>query len=150
MKQRCLDPKHFSYKHYGGKGVEIYQPWLDFDTFRADIIKLIGDRLGLECTLGRIAPFADYAPGEVEWQTRSQQNTGLLDRSKDAVEVDGESRTKSEWAALLGIKYKTLVSRIRHGWGLDAYRIHKGGRRIDPRDKVIVECEDADHWSDQV
>lgn len=27
--RRCLDPKHRQYKHYGGRGIGVYAPWLE-------------------------------------------------------------------------------------------------------------------------
>jgi len=123
MKQRVLDPKHPSHELY--ENVDIHPPWLKFDRFAEDILSTIGDRPGPEYTLGRIAPFADYAPGEVEWQTWEQQNAWNPCQRADTVEIDGVERTKAEWAEHLGIAYDTLLDRIRKGWGDEAYTTPK-------------------------
>jgi hypothetical protein len=127
MRARCTNPQHKSYSDYGGKGVQVCERWnKSFDAFLEDM----GERPPGK-TLGRIAPFADYAPGEVEWQTAVEQNSGLLFRGGQVVEVDGVSLTKVEWARLLGIKYRTLSRRLQRGWGEDAYRVKSGQRRVD-------------------
>ena len=33
IKHRCNNPKHISYKNYGGRGITICDDWLDFDEF---------------------------------------------------------------------------------------------------------------------
>ena len=34
IKQRCLNPKSFNYKYYGGRGITICNEWLEFIPFR--------------------------------------------------------------------------------------------------------------------
>lgn len=128
MVQRCTNPNHYLYERYGGAGIVVAERWRVFANFLADM----GRRPSKKYTIGRIAPFADYGPGECEWQTAKQQNKGLNDRSGRLKEVDGVTKTNAEWAKHLGISYRTLLTRIRNGWRDDAYRIRKGGRRPRP------------------
>ncbi|MGW8177880.1 MAG: hypothetical protein ACWGQW_03685 [bacterium] len=140
MKQRVLDPNHYSHDLY--KDVNIHPPWLNFDQFAEDIIRDIGDHPGPGYTLGRVAPFADYAPGEVDWQTYEEQNSWNPYQGHDLIEVDGVERTKEEWAEHIGISYKTLLERLRKGWGLEAYRTPRGKR---PRiGYTMIEVEEAE------
>jgi len=125
MRRRCSDPDHPAYPNYGGKGIEVCERWSSFENFLEDM----GERPSKRHTLGRATPFSDYAPGEVEWETLEQQNAGLHDKSGEAVEVDGVTRTKQEWANHLGLSYRSLCRRLQRGWGLDAYRIPAGVRR---------------------
>lgn len=68
MKQRCLNPNKPEYDHYGGRGISIHEPWLEFDSFAADM----GERpQGL--TLERRDVNGDYCPGNCYWATREQQ-----------------------------------------------------------------------------
>lgn len=129
MKQRVLDPKHPSYDHYQEMGVTICEEWLDFDRFAKDVVEEIGEHPGKGYTLGRSTPFSNYGPGEVDWLTYSQQNVSLHSQYADLVKVDGVEMTKVEWAEHLNIRYKTLLERLRNGWGDDAYRYPKGKRR---------------------
>lgn len=116
MIQRCCDKKHPSYDHYGGAGVKVVPRWRKFENFLADM----GTRPPGK-TLGRVTPFSDYGPGECEWQTSSQQNKGLNSHADHIVTVKGVSLTKRAWARKLKIKYRTLLTRIKKGWGDDAY-----------------------------
>ena len=33
MKQRCLNPNHYSYKNYGGRGITVCDDWMEFEPF---------------------------------------------------------------------------------------------------------------------
>lgn len=68
MKTRCLNPNRADYKHYGGRGIKIYNAWLDFKNFLRDM----GERPdGLE--LDRIDVNGNYEPGNCRWATRTTQ-----------------------------------------------------------------------------
>ena len=69
MKQRCLNVNSINFKYYGGRGIKIYIPWLDFKKFLADL----GERPQNK-TLDRY-PNNDgnYEPGNVRWATWSEQ-----------------------------------------------------------------------------
>lgn len=125
MIQRCTNPNSDRYEDYGAKGIAVCERWRKFANFLEDM----GERPSVGHTLGRIAPFADYGPGEVEWQTRPEQNALLNDESGIVVTVDGLKMTRSQWADHLGIKYKTLCKRLQRGWGDDAYRVPFGSKR---------------------
>jgi len=116
MIQRCHDPKHPSYEHYGGSGIKVAQRWRRFDNFLEDM----GTRPTGK-TIGRVTPFSDYGPGECEWQTAATQNYLAHSHADHLVTVNGVSRTKRAWARKLKIGYKTLLIRIRKGWGDAAY-----------------------------
>jgi hypothetical protein len=69
-KTDCYDPKRWDYKNYGGRGIRIYEGWVnDFSAF----LDSVGRRPTNTHTLGRIDNDGDYKPGNVEWQTRSEQ-----------------------------------------------------------------------------
>lgn len=139
MIRRCYDPEHPSYPDYGGSGVQVCERWRkSFAAFLADM----GERPSTGHTIGRIAPFADYGPGECEWQTRAQQNKGLRDTSGKLITVGEVTKTKSQWAADLGIKYHTLQKRLQRKWGNDAYTTPPGARRpsLNPLRYLVAEA----------
>lgn len=68
MKYRCLKSDHFKYKDYGGRGIQICDEWLNFETFYKDM----GDPpKGL--SLDRIDNDKGYYKENCRWATRKQQ-----------------------------------------------------------------------------
>jgi hypothetical protein len=131
MMQRCHNKNHPSYERYGAEGVIVVPRWHNFANFLADM----GERPAGK-TLGRLTPFNNYGPGECAWQTIAQQTASIRYPTHrahvvEAVGPDGRKRrmSKYRWAKYLGIKYRTLLGRIAHGWGADAYRVRAGQRR---------------------
>lgn len=70
MKNRCLNPKAMDYARYGGRGIAIYEPWLVFDNFLADM----GRRPTPKHTLERKDNDVDYGPLNCVWATRQDQS----------------------------------------------------------------------------
>jgi hypothetical protein len=68
MKARCLNPRHPNYGSYGGRGIGC-EALLPFGVFFA----AVGPRPGEGYSLDRIDNDGDYAPGNVRWATRSEQ-----------------------------------------------------------------------------
>jgi hypothetical protein len=68
MLARCFNPNSDHYKWYGRKGVKVCRRWHKFENFLTDM----GERPeGM--TLGRFLDLGDYEPGNVRWQTKTQQ-----------------------------------------------------------------------------
>lgn len=112
IKTRCFNPNSPAYHNYGGRGVTMHSSWADdFAQFLADV----GEPPFEGATLDRIDNDGDYAPGNVRWATKTEQNRNRRDSLY--IEYDGETRHIKEWAADLGMDYLTLQQRIRkYGW----------------------------------
>ena len=70
MKQRCLNPNHDSFKHYGGRGITICDRWLhSFPSFLKDVGRcpIAGH------SIDRIDPDGNYEPNNVRWATAREQ-----------------------------------------------------------------------------
>ena len=71
MKQRCCNPNHKDWKHYGEKGVSVCSEWVN--DFMAFVDWAKDDWHGL--TLDRIDGSKGYSPDNCRWATISEQNS---------------------------------------------------------------------------
>ena len=88
IKERCLNPNAISYQNYGGAGVEMFSGWQDsFELFFEHIGRMPDDGCYYSCD--RIDNDKGYAPGNVRWATRSQQNKNKTKYSNNTSGVTG-------------------------------------------------------------
>lgn len=72
MRNRCFHQDDKTWPNYGGRGITVCQEWADsFEAFFRDV----GPRPGKGFSLGRIDNEGHYEPGNVRWETSSQQNS---------------------------------------------------------------------------
>ena len=107
-KGRCTNPKDPKFPIYGGRGITMCQRWLDgFSNFLED--------MG-ECpeghTLDRIDPHKGYNPENCRWATISEQARTRTDNV--LVYHDGAKLILKDFAALMGVNYKSLHRRVRY------------------------------------
>lgn len=72
MKTRCHDPKHRSFKWYGGKGIKISDRWLGcmgFENFLTDM----GYKPTPKHQIDRIDSDKNYGPDNCKWSTHLEQ-----------------------------------------------------------------------------
>jgi hypothetical protein len=80
MLQRCHDPKHRSYKNYGGRGITVCQRWREsFEAFLADM-----GEPPEKHTLDRIDNDGNYEPSNCRWATRLMQSRNMRPRRSRA------------------------------------------------------------------
>lgn len=71
MKDRCSNPNNPRYKHYGGRGIKVYDEWKEsFSAFYS----YIGTKPTAEHSLDRIDVDGNYEPGNVRWATPQEQS----------------------------------------------------------------------------
>jgi hypothetical protein len=77
MKHRCLNPRHKSYKNYGGRGIKICKRWNSFINFLRDM----GVRPNPKLSLDRINNNGNYCPSNCRWATRHEQRINSRPRN---------------------------------------------------------------------
>jgi hypothetical protein len=83
MKQRCLNPNNKSFKRYGGRGIKIYEPWINnYQLFKEWILNNLGDRPE-GYSLDRIINDGNYAPNNLRWADDFTQNNNTRRNKKN-------------------------------------------------------------------
>lgn len=113
MKQRIQNPKNTSYAKYGGRGIGMDPRWEDFATFYEDM----GNPPSDEHTLDRRDNNGVYSKANCRWATPAEQARNR--RTNVYLELDGVSKTITDWATELGISPLTLRGRLNAGWPLE-------------------------------
>jgi len=126
MRARCLFASATNYKRYGGAGIKVCDRWQDsFVNFLEDM----GERPEGK-TLDRLDAKGDYEPDNCRWATYSEQNR----HRRHEIEFEGVVHSIREWAALVGVKERTLWMRLfRHGWTVEEALMtptRSGGYRV--------------------
>lgn len=115
MKKRCFDERDRAYKHYGARGISVCEDWYDFEKFYT---WAINNGYRDDLTLDRKDVNGDYTPDNCKWSTWKEQQNNR--RSSRMIDYNGETKTISQWANVIGIPYNTLYARIHLlGWDIE-------------------------------
>lgn len=111
MNQRCHNPNNKDYGDYGGRGIEVDPLWRDsFEAF----FMMVGPRPFPDATIERVDYNKGYVPGNVKWISREEQV--LNKRDNVVIELDGISKTVSQWAEESPVSAFTIYKRVKRGW----------------------------------
>ena len=108
MRSRCNNAKNKEYANYGGRGITVCDRWSDFDCFFSD---MGAAPEGL--TIDRIDVNGNYEPTNCRWATVEQQANNK--RSSVLITHNGQTKTLTQWAKLLGKAHGTLTYRLSKG-----------------------------------
>ena len=117
MKGRCNTKSCSFYEQYGGRGIKVCPEWEhDFQAFY-DWSMANGYRDDL--TIDRIDNDGNYCPENCRWVTVTENARNRPCASR--ITVDGVTRTRNEWAEIIGMKPAALRSAIRRGRDPETY-----------------------------
>jgi hypothetical protein len=112
IKTRCLNQSDPLYQHYGARGITIAAEWAD--SFVA-FAEYIGSDPGPEMQVGRIDNDKGYEPGNVRWESRTENMRNM--RNSVFVTIDGERMHLRDACDKFGGGYKKAWRRIvKDGW----------------------------------
>jgi hypothetical protein len=112
MKQRCNYEGAKSYKHYGGRGIEICERWLEsFENFLADM----GEKPA-GTSLDRKDNNGPYSPDNCKWSTAEEQQ--LNKTNTRWITYEGETLALSDWARRYNTTPQLIFNRIHAGWSI--------------------------------
>ncbi len=116
IKERCYNPNSVPYKDYGGRNINIYEPWKNnYQLFQQDILNSIGPRPSPKHQLDRYPNNnGNYESGNLRWAT-SKENTNNT-RHNVLITINGDTKTISEWAEYSNISSATISTRLKLGW----------------------------------
>ena len=107
IKNRCYNKNEPAYKYYGGKGVQMCPEWFDdFLNFKKWAIE---NGYKEDLTIDRIDVNGNYSPENCRWVAMKKQCNNRTNNVM--VEMDGETKTLSEWAELSPLSYKQIWNR---------------------------------------
>ncbi|DBA08807.1 hypothetical protein PALA5_05049 [Pseudomonas aeruginosa] len=109
MTRRCRDEKCIGYENYGGRGITVCDRWMSFENFLADMGECQPDM-----TLDRIDPNGNYEPDNCRWADKTTQARNT--RANRLMTWNGQTHCVEEWAEIIGVSSRSLMSRIRLGW----------------------------------
>lgn len=113
--KRCNNKNSKTYYYYGARGIKCL--WSSFEEFRDDMyesyldhVKEFGEK---QTTLDRIDSNGNYSKENCRWATGKEQanNRG----NGRYVTVDGECMTVAQASDRYGIKYTTIIGRLKNG-----------------------------------
>lgn len=119
---RCYNPRNKKYPIYGGRGVKVCEEWLkDRSTFIKWAIAN-GWQKGLQVDKDIIAqkmgiPALLYSPEFCSIVTPGQ-NSEIKSNCR-IIEVNGVSKTITQWGKLLGRDERIILRRIKRGWSIE-------------------------------
>jgi len=113
MKHRCCNENSKRYGDYGKRGIKICDQWLNsYENFRS---WALANGYDDSLTIDRKNVNGDYTQENCRWVTYREQNRNRRDNR--SVTYGGKVYGSiAELAEALGMKYKTLYTRIASGW----------------------------------
>ncbi len=112
MLGRCYTKTNTIYKYYGGRGIEVLEPWKSsFQSFFDDMFPSWAEGLTIE----RNDSNGPYCKDNCRWATMTEQANNKGDNV--AMTLNGKTQTVAQWTREMGFFSEgTIRSRLKRGW----------------------------------
>lgn len=111
IRERCHKPYSSRYQYYGARGIKLCDRWQKFENFLADMGQAEQSQ-----TIERINNNGDYSPENCIWASQKLQNNNKSNNR--FLEYNGQRKTISQWADVIGIHQDILWKRLDRGWSI--------------------------------
>ena len=129
MTQRCTNPNHKAYKHYGGRGIIVCEEWLDVRNFVAWAEATYPNIE--DATLDRIDNDKGYSPENCTWSDKTTQaiNQRIMKNNKSGYVGIYYYKSNNKWAA--NIRINKILKQLGY------FKIKE--EAVQARDNYIIE-----------
>ena len=118
MKKRCYLKSHIYYKNYGGRGIKVYEEWLDKDNGFINFYNWAMDNgYNDTLTIDRIDVNGNYEPNNCRWVTLIEQANNRSNNKIIFYKI--EKYTATQLARKYNINPDRFLERIRNGWDIE-------------------------------
>ena len=130
MMERCSNKKSLSYKHYGGKGIQVCDEWKDSTAF---IKWALENGYKDNLTIDRIDSNKNYEPDNCRWVGWKVQANNTS--RNHYLTINGETKTLAQWSEFYGVPYKYVHKRVSLGWTYEE-AVSRPVRKCERRSKT--------------
>ena len=111
----CTESERFN--GYYGRGITVCDEWLGKDGVINFVEWAKSNGYQDDLTIDRIDNNRGYSPSNCRWATYKQQANNR--RNNIYITWNGETKTASQWAEIVGLKAQTIRSRYHKGWKIE-------------------------------
>lgn len=116
MVNRCYK-ENIKNKGYYDRGITVCDEWLGENGIINFVEWAKNNGYKDTLTLDRIDPNGHYEPSNCRWATQKEQANNK--RNNIYITWNGETKTASQWAEIVGLKASTIRQRYHSGWGVE-------------------------------
>lgn len=112
MKSRCYNKNRQRYRDYGGRGIAMCDEWKE--SFEKFFEWSMQNGYNDSLTIDRIDVNKGYYPENCRWANHYDQAHNK--RNNHKIEIDGTTKTITEWSREMNISVSSILYRMRNGW----------------------------------